>query len=607
MKIQGNTDSVRKSSIEYMESFLEKPFEEGSFVPLPVVLMMRDFTAEYGREIAVCLDRRNVVLSITLGDSSSVSAVTPDVGKRSVFRLCGVRQLHTHPNGVPTPSDVDINSLEAERFDASVIIGVNREKGTVSGACAALLGRGDDGSLVYSRTEGPLPPSLFGQFDQLFDYISELDKSAPETALTDNAEKKERAILVGVVTSDGDDADLDELAELAKTAGADVVERFVQRRAAPDSKYYIGSGLVEELWRAVAALKADLVIFDDELSPSQMRNLEEKCRVRIVDRTALILDIFAGRAASREGRLQVELAQQKYRLPRLTGLGAQLSRLGGGIGTRGPGETKLQTDRRHIMRKIHYLEDELREVSERRSLLRRERKRREIPTASLVGYTNSGKSTLLNVLCDSDVYVEDQLFATLDPSVRRLVTEEREVLLVDTVGFIKKLPHELVEAFKSTLEEAVFTDLLIHVVDLDCEDVPGRVDVVEHILADIGATGAKRFLVFNKLDRASDDFVIPSTVPGYERVIVTSAKDGRGVGELRSAICDHFARAERYLDILIPYSAGADLAYLHENGTVESEDYTAEGTRVRAKIAEKSLGRLAKYLPERETEDDDER
>ena len=605
MKIQGNTDSVRKSSIELMDAFVGKAYGEGEFIPAEVAEMMRDFTVEYGREIAVCLDRRNTVLSVTLGDASSVSAVTPDVGKRSAVRLCGVRQMHTHPNATPVPSDVDLNTLEEERFDATVIIGVNRDKGTINGASVSLLGRDEGGSLVFSHTEGPLPPSRFAEFDHLFDYVAELDKSAPDTALTDNAEKRERAILVGVVTSDGDDADLDELSELAKTAGAEVVERFVQRRASPDSKYYIGSGLVEELWRAVASQKADLVIFDDELSPSQTRNLEEKCRVRIVDRTALILDIFAARAASREGRLQVELAQQKYRLPRLTGLGAQLSRLGGGIGTRGPGETKLQTDRRHIMRKIHYLEDELREVSSRRELLRRERKRREIPTASLVGYTNSGKSTLLNVLCDADVYVENQLFATLDPSVRRLVTDEREVLLIDTVGFIKKLPHELVEAFKSTLEEAVFTDLLIHVVDLDCEDVEARIDIVEHILADIGATGAKRFLVFNKLDLAPD-FAPPASVPGYERVIVTSAADGRGIEELRSAICDHFARAERYLDILIPYSDGADLAYLHENGTVESEEYTAEGTRVKAKIAEKSLGRLAKYVREA-TEDGDGR
>ncbi len=602
MKIQGNTDSVKKSTIEYIDSFVGTVCDEGLFIPPQLAEMMRAFTCEYGREIAVCLDRRNTVLSVTLGDADSVSSQTPDVGRRSAVRLCGVRQLHTHPNGVPMPSDIDLNTLASERFDASVVIGVNREKGTISGASVSLLGRDTDGSLCFSHTVGPLPPSLWEEFDALFGYAAELDKSAPDTALADNASEKERAILVAVVAP-GEDESLDELAELAKTAGAEVVKRFVQRRPSPDTKYYVGSGLVEELWRAVGALRADLVIFDDELSPSQIRNLEEKCRVRIVDRAALILDIFASRAASREGRLQVELAQQKYRLPRLTGLGTQLSRLGGGIGTRGPGETKLQTDRRHIMRKIHYLEDELRELSKRRELLRAERKKRALPTASLVGYTNSGKSTLLNVLCDSDVYAKDQLFATLDPSVRRMSGEEREVLLTDTVGFIRKLPHELVEAFKSTLEEAVFTDLLIHVVDLDCGDYLERIGVVEKILSDIGAVGTRRFLVLNKLDCVPDGF-IPDAVPGYERVICTSAADGRGIDELRAAIFDFFSESELYLDIQIPYSAGADLAYLHDLGTVESEEYTAEGTHVCARIPERSLGRLAKYLPKEEHDDE---
>lgn len=603
MKLQGNTDSVRKSTIEYIDAFIGASYDEGTMIPAGVAEMMRSFTCEYGREIAVCLDRRNTVLSVTLGEASSVSSDTPDVGKRSAFRLSGVRQLHTHPNGAPTPSGVDLNTLKDARFDAMIILGINRDKGTVSGASVSVLERTEKGELGGGRTDGPLPPSRFYEFDGLFDYFAELDKSAPDSAFTENAAEKERAVLVGVILPGDEDDGLAELSELAKTAGAEVVERFIQRRAAPDSKYYIGSGMVEDLWRSVNSNGADLVIFDDELSPSQMRNLEEKCRVRIVDRTALILDIFAGRAASREGRLQVELAQQKYRLPRLTGLGAALSRQGGGIGTRGPGETKLQTDRRHIMRKIHFLEQELEDVSRRRELLRRERKKREIPTVSLVGYTNSGKSTLLNVLCDSDVYVENQLFATLDPSVRRMVTDEREILLVDTVGFIKKLPHELVEAFKSTLEEAVFTDLLVHVVDLDCDDYLARIDVVEKILSDIGATGSRRFLVLNKLDTVPADF-IPARIDGYERVICTSAKDGRGLDELRAAICAYFADTERRLDILIPYSAGADLAYLHENGTVESEEYTSEGTHVVAAIPEKSLGRLTKYLPKEETADE---
>lgn len=607
MKIQGNCDSVKKSTIEYMESFIGNSYSPGSFVPEEIAFMMKDVTAEISREVAVCLDRRNTVLSITLGDAHSVSTVTPDVGKRSELRLCGVRQLHTHPNGVPLPSEIDLNTLRSERFDAMIVVGVNRDKGTVSGVSASMLGRSEQGTLVFEETVGPFLPSEFERFDILFDRLAEIDKSAPDTNLSENASETERAILVGVIRShdSSEDAEsLAELAELAKTAGAEVVGKFTQRRESPDSKYYIGSGITDDIAQACSRLRADVVIFDDELSPSQIRNLEEKCRTRIIDRTALILDIFAGRATSREGRLQVELAQQKYRLPRLTGLGTALSRLGGGIGTRGPGETKLQTDRRHIMRKIHYLEDELREVSRRRELLRRERKRREIPTVSLVGYTNSGKSTLLNALCNADVYVENQLFATLDPSVRRLTTEdERDILLVDTVGFIKKLPHELVEAFKSTLEEAVFSDLLIHVVDMDCGDYMERISVVEEILADIDAVGSERFLVLNKIDCAPDGFV-PGDIPGYTRVFATCALDGRGLDALKRGIVDHFAASEIYFDILIPYSDGATLAYIHENGTVDEEEYTAEGTKVRGKIPDKFAGRMRKYIPAPETEDD---
>lgn len=606
MKVQGNTDSVRKQTLEYIDSFIGGVYEPGAFVPRELAEMMKDVTAEYGREVALCLDRRNTVLSVTLGDAKSVTAAMPDAGRRSASRLCGVRQLHTHPNGVPMPSEIDLNTLEAERCDAMIVIGVNREKGTVSGASASVLTRDGQGKLVFGETVGPYPPSEFDRFDTLFDRCAQTDKSSPDTNFAENSEETERVILVGVILPDAksaEDESLDELAELARTAGAQVEARFTQRRESPDSKYYVGSGLCEEISQACARLRADAVIFDDELSPSQIRNLEEKCRCRIIDRTALILDIFARRAASREGRLQVELAQQKYRLPRLTGMGTALSRLGGGIGTRGPGETKLQTDRRHIMRRIHNLEEELREVSKRRELLRRDRKRREIPTASLVGYTNSGKSTLLNVLCGSDVYAENKLFATLDPSVRRMDTDgEKDILLVDTVGFIKKLPHELVEAFKSTLEEAVFADLLIHVVDMDCGDYAERINIVEDILSEIGASGGERFLVLNKIDCVPPDFV-PGNIPGYSRVFATCALDGRGIEELRRGIADFFASSELCFDIVLPYGDAGALSYLHENGTVAEEEYTGAGIRVSGKIPDKFAGRIRKYLPAPERED----
>ena len=259
-------------------------------------------------------------------------------------------------------------------------------------------------------------------------------------------------------------------------------------------------------------------------------------------------------------------------------------------------KTKLQTDKRHIMRKIHYLENELEEVERRRALLRGDRKRREIPTVSLVGYTNSGKSTMLNALCGSDVYVQNQLFATLDPSVRRMETDsERDILLVDTVGFIKKLPHELVEAFKSTLEEAVSSDLLIHVVDMGCDDFRERIAIVEGILADIGATEGERFLVLNKADLRPPDFA-PGEISGYSRVFLTSATEGTGLEMLREGIISHFAKSLIMFDFVLPYSDGTMLAFLHENGTVTSEEYLADGIRLAGSISDKFAQKLEKYL-----------
>lgn len=602
-KILGDISSVRKSTVQYAESFIDKTVSPGEFVPGELVEMMTRVTAETGRECAVCISRRNTVISVTVGDAKNVN-----IGKTSSrggeVRLCGERSLHTHPNGVPLPSEIDLNTLLDARLDAMVVVGVNCEKGTATGISASVLGRDDSGDLCFSETVGPYLPSQSGELDSLFAYVAELDRGAPQSVTKNTAEHPEQVILVGVFLP-GDknsDEDLAELGELVRTAGGQVVGKFTQKREAPDKKYYIGSGLCAELSNEVKRTRADAVIFDDELSPSQIRNLEERCGTKIIDRTALILDIFAGRATSREGRLQVELAQQKYRLPRLMGMGTVLSRLGGGIGTRGPGETKLQSDRRHILRRIGFLEDELREASRHRAFLRGERKKKDIPTASLVGYTNSGKSTLLNALCDADVYVENQLFATLDTSVRKMVTEERDVLLTDTVGFIKKLPHELVEAFKSTLEEAVFCDLLIHVVDADCENISERISVVEEILREIGAEDGPRFLVINKADRLTEEFDT-SDIRGYDEIIFTSATEGTGLDELRCKIADFFRNQSVSFDIVVPYSDGGFVSFVRENGTVTEEEYLAEGVKLSGSLPEKFASRLVKYgvkLPERE-------
>ena len=318
---------------------------------------------------------------------------------------------------------------------------------------------------------------------------------------------QETAVLVGLALSNSplalDEAErsLAELAELARTAGAKVAASALQRRQSPDPAYLIGRGKLEEIRETCRQLEASLIIFDDELSGSQIRNIEQLSGCKVIDRTMLILDIFAGRAQSREGKLQVELAQQKYRLSRLVGMGQALSRLGGGIGTRGPGESQLESDRRHINRRINYLKRALTEVSERRDRTRQQRQESDLLTIAVVGYTNAGKSTLINRLCSTELITADQVFATLDPAVRRLILPDHdEVLLIDTVGFIRKLPHELVEAFQSTLEEVTGADAILQVIDASDPDAASQIAIVEDLLVRLSAAGKPRFFVFNKTD-----------------------------------------------------------------------------------------------------------
>ena len=597
--VYGNVSAVRTSILERMKDFIDNVYDPGSFVPTDISEMMKEVTIDTNKEVAVFLDRKNRVLAVALGDDRSVSL--PELeGRRSNLRLSGVRCIHTHPNGGTRPSDVDIQSLKSMRYDAMVVIGVDTERKIATGVSAAVLSRNDTGLFVDFELHGPYAYWKKHNLDSIFDDLAIKDREASEFSSNSQKVKEdtERAILVGVVP-DGMHVignPLAELQELAESAGAVVVGSFTQRRETPEAKTYIGRGLAEDLALRRQGLNADIVIFDDELSASQIRNLENIIGARVIDRTALILDIFAARAKSREGRLQVELAQQKYRLPRLMGQGTALSRLGGGIGTRGPGETQLETDRRHIKRKINFLEAQLREVKERRSVLRKERQKKEIPTVAVVGYTNAGKSTLVNALCESDVLAEDKLFATLDTSVRRLVTpENRDFLLIDTVGFIRKLPHDLVEAFKSTLEETVYADLLLHVVDCSNPDFEACIDTVEGILKEIGAENRPRYLVLNKIDKApADVFPSPRIVQGYGKVFRVSAVNGDGLDELREQTINYFVRADKKFDIVIPYSNGGLLSYLHNHGKVELEEYTESGIHVKGKIPPEHFSKISR-------------
>lgn len=413
--------------------------------------------------------------------------------------------------------------------------------------------------------------------------------------------RRERIVLVGVTfpghDDDETDASLDELSLLIDTAGADEVARLVQRRDTPDHTWFIGKGKADELRELCLAVDADTVVFDNELSPAQQYNLEKLLGRTAIDRTAVILDIFAQNAHTLEGKAQVELALLRYRLPRLRrGASARLSQQRGGVGMRfGGGETKLETDRRKILTRISRLERELAELSRTRHLQRKSRGRSGLAAVSIVGYTNAGKSTLLNRLTQAGVLVEDRLFATLDPTTRRLSLPGGEpVLLTDTVGFVRRLPHGLVEAFKSTLELVAEADLLVHVVDSSAVDPPGQVDAVRTVLAEIGAECVPELLVFNKSDLDPDE--AKSLVASHRGSVAVSARTGEGIDELLRTLADRVRALTTVVELLVPYERGDVLAAIHREGEVVSTSHEDGGVRVRARLAEASVGRLAEYV-----------
>jgi GTPase len=411
---------------------------------------------------------------------------------------------------------------------------------------------------------------------------------------------RQRALLVGTGTGtrtlDEAEASLSELGLLTDTAGAEPVETVLQRRDTPDPATYIGSGKAEELRGLADGLDIDVVVFDDELTPAQQRNLEKKFGRDVVDRVALILDIFAQHAHSQEGMVQVELAQLRYRLPRLRGRGIELSQQAGGIGTRGPGETQLEVDRRRIQRRMNKLEAELERLAKTRATQRKARRRRELPTVSLVGYTNAGKSTLLNRLTRADVAVEDRLFSTLDPTTRRLQLPGGEVaLLSDTVGFVRRLPHQLVEAFKSTLEEVAQVDMLVHVVDGSAPDAEQQVEAVGTVLREIGAFDRPELLVLNKLD-AADPGVVDDLLASHEGAVAVSAATGEGIEKLEEVIAARLRMLDPVVELAVPYERGDVVAALHRDGDVLVEVHGDRETRVRARIPASDVNRFREFV-----------
>ena len=403
-----------------------------------------------------------------------------------------------------------------------------------------------------------------------------------------------RAILIGADTGEYDaESSMDELSELAKTAGAEELARILQKREAYEPATVIGEGKLAEVKELCGSLGAELLIFDCELTASQIRNVEDETDVRVIDRTMLILDIFAGRAVSREGKLQVELAQLKYRLPRLMGIGASLSRLGGGIGTRGPGETQLETDRRHIRRRIDKLSAELKELEERRGYARDRRKKDSVQVGAIVGYTNAGKSTLLNLLTGADVLAEDKLFATLDPTSRAIeLPDGRSLLLVDTVGLIRRLPHHLVEAFKSTLEEAACADIIIHVCDVSDPEAAEKADVTLKTLADLGAAEIPVVTVLNKCD------LLTENIPEDDSTVKISAKKAQGIDRLLQVVAANLPETAKRMKLLLPYDKAGFTAKLRENGKVFTEEYTETGVLVDALVDQMLIKQMSQYETE---------
>ena len=406
-------------------------------------------------------------------------------------------------------------------------------------------------------------------------------------------EEQERVILVGVQTREGDDTQdsLDELRDLVKTAGAETVGMMIQSREAIHPGYYVGTGKLEEIRMMAAAYDATGIVCDDELTPSQMNNLERELELKIMDRTMVILDIFAARARTSEGKIQVELAQLRYRASRLTGLGTSMSRLGGGIGTRGPGEKKLEMDRRLIKVRISQLKRDLEQVKRHRELLREGRSRENIMTAAIVGYTNAGKSTLLNTLTNADVLEEDKLFATLDPTTRVLeLPGKQRLYLTDTVGFIRKLPHHLIEAFKSTLEEAKYADFIIHVVDASNPQRDEQMYVVYETLKELGVQDKKIVTLFNKQDKVEEPEILRDFRADY--VLKTAVKTGQGLEELKEVLEKVITEDQIYLERVLGYQEAGQIQIIRKYGQLLSEEYTPEGIEIKARVPRNIYGKI---------------
>lgn len=594
--INGNIDGVKKSILNKLDLVYEMKFQRTELLTEELAKILGEVSLELDREVSVAIDRKGSVVGVAIGDSSTVDLPIIDIREG---KLSAIRVIHTHPNGNPKLSALDISALIKLKLDCIIAIGASKDNPLYYniGFCDV-----KDNTLVEEEI-GPLSTEGILKFDFL-DKVKYIESLMKDNEIIEDT--SERAILVAVE----DEESLEELEELTKACNVEPVYSVLQKRSKVDPAFYIGSGKVDEIALLRQSLRANVVIFDEELSGSQVRNLEQALGVKVIDRTTLILEIFATRAKSKESKIQVELSQLKYRLSRLSGLGTVLSRTGGGIGTRGPGEKKLETDKRHIRETIYDLNRELEKIKNIRATQRENRNKETVSKISLVGYTNAGKSTLRNTLCDfspqksatvkEKVFEADMLFATLDITTRGIsLPDNRVATVTDTVGFIRKLPHDLVEAFKSTLEEVVYSDLLLHVVDAASDAAEIQVEVVEAVLKELGAGDKPTILVLNKIDRVSEEGLnkLRDKFSKY-KVCEVSAKNRINLDKLLSECTEILPYKLKDFKVLIPYSDSSTVAYLHRNAKVESEEYLEGGTLVSVQGDDEVFNKCKNYIIE---------
>lgn len=598
-EIKGNIKGIRDSVIAELQKLYD--MQSPQLVSQELAVKLADITEYINREISVYITRSGQIIEIAVGDNATVELPSFS-GRRGAGRLSGIRCIHTHPGGNPYLSGVDISALKNNKYDAMVAIGVVSPDFTKSELTLGLITGIDSNENYTAECYGPYSIEDAENIN-FVNTVSTIERILDKQTGTASLQvMSERAILIGMEWGRNDslwtvDDSLEELKQLADTAGATVIKKFIQKRPKPDPAFFIGRGKVQELALYAQQENIDLCIFDDELSPAQQRNIESVMGIRILDRTALILDIFAQRARTNEGKLQVELAQLQYTLPRIMGKGLMLSRLGGGIGTRGPGETKLEVDRRRIRDRIAFIKEQIEKVKAVRSLHRSKRKKNNVFEVSLVGYTNAGKSTLLNTLTNSDIYAKDQLFATLDPTTRQLtLPNKQEIIITDTVGFIQRLPHQLIAAFRSTLEVVTEADLLVHVIDVSHELYKEQADAVHEVLKEIGAETKPVITVYNKIDKLPPDSKLADRLALEEDTVCISAAKKLNLESLQQMIESHLKSKAVEVTLCIPYAETAKAAQLHETANVLEQGYTENGAVMKVILPVEDLEAYNEYI-----------